>query len=190
MARPRSVQPSGIGGRAPGQGCGEPNPHSSAGHRDPGCNLPRGTRRSGSSTEPTSPRRRSTVELALRRYKRDPIDRKIPMVGGQHHCAFVASGQQHRAGIRVIHCRSVSLHQLQNLHGGWVLDLHALNQRPQSFKCRPLIPEEVGSLGHRCTCDDKWSGPTQHFSRSPKMVGIQPINRSGERPGIKYYDRR
>lgn len=130
------------------------------------------------------------MELALGRHEGHAVNGKIAVVGREHHRAFVPAGQQHGAGIGVVHLGRVAPHEFQHLDGSRVLDLHSFDQFPQPIKCRALIPEQVRRLGHGCTRYDKRPGPSQHFCRSPKIVGVQAIDGSGEGTRIKYYDRR
>ena len=80
------------------------------------------------------------------------------MIGRQNHRAFVAAGEEHGAGVGVIHLGRVTPHQRKNLHRPGILDLHALDQFAEAVERRALISQQVRGLRHNRTRDDERPG--------------------------------
>ena len=132
----------------------------------------------------------SPVKLAFRRNEGHAIDGEIAVVGGEHDRAFMASGEEHRTGVGVVHFGGITLHERENLYRCRILDLHALDQFTEAVERESLIPNQIRGLGHRRTGDDKIAASGKNLPRSPSVVRVEAIAHRDQRAGIKYYGRR
>jgi hypothetical protein len=103
-------------------------------------------------------RRFSAVKFASRRNEGDAVDGEIAMIGGEDDGAFMAAGEEHGAGVGVVHLGRVALHKRKHLDRRGVLDAHALDEFSKAIEGGCLIPHEVRGLGYGGTGYDEGSG--------------------------------